>query len=1554
MIAGQLRFARAMSAALLVMFVSLFAVEAQAQLPAYPPPAVNTGERWCATAPLGYTGPRCFADATSACYVSWREFNGSPESTFFGAQDSGDPSRKNCAWSYYNNYCLVNGVVQGTVNGVQSGSINACGGVVFYGVADLQCNDPTTPSTQLRVGRDGKCVPLKAVFHDPGPCSTSPIPGNNGEKSDNPILYANGAKVLFANDYTGADPRFSLSRSYRSFITGPGPNKGDPLGFSAKWRGNLMPELHLRVASNGSFQAWARLPDGSSYLLQRDGATGLFAPADYPIASYRMAVAFPGTWPATNGAALASVQTFTMTDDNDAVWTMVSELTSSGYYDVARPTQVVFRDGYTMTYAYVTVAGAGQKQLSTVTDSFGRVMTFTWSYVDNTLFSGSTRTNVPKTPAAITQVALPDGTTLVYTYESLVAAYTAPRADRLKTVKRISGATVLDQTTYLYENASFPKHITGMIDNRGVRTGTFVYDAEGRAISSELANGADKVTVAYSEDVSGTTLLSVNRTVTNALGKQTVYKYGVVAHVDLFDVFDAYTMSAGAVRLTSVDGIASTNCPASNVPLTYDAAYNPATTTDAEGRVTAYVRDSKGRPTSITEGSGKPEATTRTITYHPTLNVPATIIEPGLTTTYTYTTGRLTSMTLTDTSTAAPARTTTYTYGTGGNLLTVDGPLAGTGDKTTYTYTAAGYLASVSRQVSAVLTANLVTTINTVNTRGQPTQITDPNGVITTMTYDGMGRLLTTNVNPGATVATTTMTYDAIGQVTRVTRPDNSYFDYVYDGAKRVTSVTSNLGEKIEYVYDLMSNVSSRTVKGATGTIVRSQTAAFDELGRTLRSIGASNQTTTYSYDKTSNLKSTTDPRGKLFSYGYDSVNRLIQELDPNGSAVNYTKDTRSLTTAYADPRNLQTTYVYNGFREMIRQASPDSGVTDYVRDNRGLVTKITDGRNVVTDMTYDNIGRMLTKTYPAATAENVSYVYDTFVAGTNFGKGRVSKITSQSVVIDLTYDQRGNVLTEKRTIGGQAYTVAYVYDKADRVTQITYPSGRVVSYVRAVDGRISGVTTKQNAAAAVVNLASSIVYQPLSGVVQSMVYSNGLNDFNSFTPDGEIDVLGTYNGAASVINRSHTRTDNQNLTNIFDNVTTANTSSFWMEPAGKLQNADGPWGSKTFYYDGVGNRVTELSTPLGGTATNDTYGYPAGSNRLVQITRGAATMAAMTYDAAGNLLTDNRLGLNKTYTYNKRNRMATATVGANAYAYTYSGREQLAIRQKTAGVAPLATTHFVHDIFGNVLAETSGVAAGTFREYIWLPETEIAPTREAMSQVDRPLAVVNGVGTTGIAVWNVSVDHLNRPVLMTNATKVAMWTAVWQPWGGQHSFTGTATLDTRFPGQWYQAETGLHYNWHRQYDPTVGRYTQVDPLGFVDGPSVYGYAGGKPQQLVDKDGRQAITIPGTPIVIPAPPQIAVPVLVIAVAIAYCTTECTPPVGTKCYEDAHNDDHGGLNPHYHIHEMQRHAGTLFKCEWRYLGGKVGKGVLASPAPSMRACSSYPNFSPRPPSRPHHK
>jgi YD repeat-containing protein len=126
-------------------------------------------------------------------------------------------------------------------------------------------------------------------------------------------------------------------------------------------------------------------------------------------------------------------------------------------------------------------------------------------------------------------------------------------------------------------------------------------------------------------------------------------------------------------------------------------------------------------------------------------------------------------------------------------------------------------------------------------------------------------------------------------------------------------------------------------------------------------------------------------------------------------------------------------------------------------------------------------------------------------------------------------------------------------------------------------------------------------------------------------------------------------------------------------------------------------------------------------------VTRGAQTVRAFTYDGAGNILTDNRAGATTTYTYSKRNRMETATSGALVWGYTYNGLEQLAVRNLNVGGTDL--THFAHDRFGNVIAESNGTGpAGTLREHIWLPEAEIAPTFGSRAQVDRPLALVEDV----------------------------------------------------------------------------------------------------------------------------------------------------------------------------------------------------------------------------------
>jgi RHS repeat-associated protein len=104
-----------------------------------------------------------------------------------------------------------------------------------------------------------------------------------------------------------------------------------------------------------------------------------------------------------------------------------------------------------------------------------------------------------------------------------------------------------------------------------------------------------------------------------------------------------------------------------------------------------------------------------------------------------------------------------------------------------------------------------------------------------------------------------------------------------------------------------------------------------------------------------------------------------------------------------------------------------------------------------------------------------------------------------------------------------------------------------------------------------------------------------------------------------------------------------------------------------------------------------------------------------------------------------------------------------------------------------------------------------------------------------------VGTDHIGHPVFATNDLGLKVWEASYLPFGGVHVSTGAINL--RFPGQWFQSESGLHQNWMRDYDPTTGRNIQADPLGLVDGASVYGYARQNPLLYTDPTGQCPICV---------------------------------------------------------------------------------------------------------------
>ncbi|MGO4703284.1 DUF6531 domain-containing protein [Dyella sp. 2RAB6] len=194
----------------------------------------------------------------------------------------------------------------------------------------------------------------------------------------------------------------------------------------------------------------------------------------------------------------------------------------------------------------------------------------------------------------------------------LTINYTVDTTFRLTNVTR-NWAGHTTSRTYIYDDPNNPRLLTGITDERGIRSATWAYDAQGRAISNQRAGGAYKTTMTYNAD--GST------TVTNALGNSTTYRYQIIQ---------------GAKRVTAVEGEPAAGCPASNTTYTYTTNGQVDTKTDAIGTITAYTYDTLGREITRVEAKGTPQERTITTTWDATRFLPLTVTTADRVITYTY------------------------------------------------------------------------------------------------------------------------------------------------------------------------------------------------------------------------------------------------------------------------------------------------------------------------------------------------------------------------------------------------------------------------------------------------------------------------------------------------------------------------------------------------------------------------------------------------------------------------------------------------------------------------------------------------------------------------------------------------------------------------------------------------------------------------------------------------------------------------------------------------------------------------------------------------------
>jgi YD repeat-containing protein len=191
-------------------------------------------------------------------------------------------------------------------------------------------------------------------------------------------------------------------------------------------------------------------------------------------------------------------------------------------------------------------------------------------------------------------------------------SYTYDNSSRLAHLNKTQSGSEQERVFH-YENASYPRFLTGITDERGVRYASWSYDNQGRAISSEHAAGAEKVVLAYNAD--GST------TVTNELGKKATYRFTVIQ---------------GIKHISAIEGEPSPNCPSSNSTFTYDERGLLKTKSDNKGNVTSYEYNERGLEISRTEAAGSAQARAITTEWHSTLFLPVTVTEPDRVTQYTY------------------------------------------------------------------------------------------------------------------------------------------------------------------------------------------------------------------------------------------------------------------------------------------------------------------------------------------------------------------------------------------------------------------------------------------------------------------------------------------------------------------------------------------------------------------------------------------------------------------------------------------------------------------------------------------------------------------------------------------------------------------------------------------------------------------------------------------------------------------------------------------------------------------------------------------------------
>lgn len=739
---------------------------------------------------------------------------------------------------------------------------------------------------------------------------------------------------------------------------------------------------------------------------------------------------------------------------------------------------------------------------------------------------------------------------------------------------------------------------------------------------------------------------------------------------------------------------------------------------------------------------------------------------------------------------------------------------------------------------------------------GYTVRTVDPLGFVVQIAYDKVGNMLSAvdeegrthqwrynpfnqlsqRINPLGEIYETQ--YNALGQISQVKDAAGKSMAMEYDALARLSKAKDGKEQSFEFDY---AEADGNDKNFHQASLIRYPT--FQRIQRynernllSLRSdnVGPEGRTESYAYDKVGRRKAITNAEGKTYYYEYSPHGQATQMKDPLGNTLKLVHDVRGNVIEVIDPRNGKTTFGYDRRDLMVSKTDPLGHTTHYRYDAAERATEVEQANGQKTVYSYDDAGRVTQqRQYNAqgTLARTIDFRYD---KTGNLLEWEDAEYKSVSV-----FDGADRLLNETltRKDGGTAGTAgfnlthSYTYYGNGQTKTYTGPDGQTISYTFDASAQLESATIPGEG---IISVSEWQWYQPTKIVLPGGSVQR--KTFNGYQDLTRLQVLSPSQATVFDLQNEFGK-----LADVTRSTRDGTVIDYSRDDAGRLVKVEGPLfsgRSETFTLDANNNRVTHDRT--GALA----WQYDNASQLTQRPAEGGGTIT-YTYDAAGNLISQTHSAISgaaaeKRYVWDALNRLSEVRDGADSLIarYTYDPFDRR-IRKET----PTDTTHYLHSEWG-LLAEAN--AAGQVQvSYGWNPQR---------SNSDSPLYAripdpANAGASRTVYYHN---DHLGTPQRITDKAGNLVWAA-------EYDAFGRATVSTsadpnlamvnhlRFPGQYFDTETGLHYNDRRFYDPATGRYLSRDPIGFEGGINLYAYAGAAPHWRIDPTGESFLPKIPTP-----------------------------------------------------------------------------------------------------------